>query len=135
MFQYYLKISDLDGPYWTMIIEMIFYIFILLLFHFKILRYFNLLGILLSITLVVSKGSKFVFIPNLYSIETTKAMAALKDIGLKVLEDLVGDRGGVGLYPGTSTIHIDTRGYRARWKSYKPATDGGLLQKAFRHIR
>lgn len=54
MFQYYLKISDLDGPYWTMIIEMIFYIFILLLFHFKILRYFNLLGILLSITLVVS---------------------------------------------------------------------------------
>lgn len=58
-----------------------------------------------------------------------------KDIGLKVLEDLVGDRGGVGLYPGTSTIHIDTRGYRARWKSYKPATDGSLLQKAFRYIR
>ncbi len=37
-----------------------------------------------AITLVVSKGSKFVFIPNVYSIETTKATAALKDLGLKV---------------------------------------------------
>ena len=36
------------------------------------------------ITLVVSKGSKFVFIPNVYSIETSKAIAALKDLGLKV---------------------------------------------------
>jgi len=37
-----------------------------------------------TITLVVSKGSKFVFIPNVYSIETSKAIAALKDLGLKV---------------------------------------------------
>lgn len=37
-----------------------------------------------TITLVLSKGSKFVFIPNVYSIETSKAMAALKDLRLKV---------------------------------------------------
>ena len=36
------------------------------------------------ITLVVSKGSKFVFIPNVYSIEASKAMTTLKDLGLKV---------------------------------------------------
>src|ERR1700743_3793687 len=35
MFQYYLGIKDLDGPYWTMIIEMIFYIGMLFLFHFR----------------------------------------------------------------------------------------------------
>ena len=45
-----------------------------------------------TITLVVSKGSKFVFIPNLYSIETTKAMAALKDIGLKVKVRSIGKK-------------------------------------------
>ena len=28
MFQFYLGITDIDGPYWTLIIEMIFYIFI-----------------------------------------------------------------------------------------------------------
>lgn len=58
-----------------------------------------------------------------------------KQIGLEILEDLVGDRGGVGLYPGTSTIHIDTRGYRARWKSYKPASHGSFVEKAFRYFR
>jgi serine/threonine-protein kinase len=45
-----------------------------------------------TITLVVSKGSKFVFIPNVYSIETTKAMAALKDLGLKVKVRSIGKK-------------------------------------------
>ena len=36
-----------------------------------------------TITLVVSKGSKFVFIPNVYSIETCRAAVTLKDLGLK----------------------------------------------------
>jgi len=44
------------------------------------------------ITLVVSKGSKFVFIPNVYSIETPKAMAALKDLGLKVKVRSIGKK-------------------------------------------
>lgn len=45
-----------------------------------------------AITLVVSKGSKFVFIPNVYSIETSKAMAALKDLGLKVKVRSIGKK-------------------------------------------
>lgn len=45
-----------------------------------------------TITLVVSKGSKFVFIPNVYSIETSKAMATLKDIGLKVKVRSIGKK-------------------------------------------
>ncbi len=53
MFQFYLRIPNLDGPYWTMIIEMIFYIGILLLFHFKQLKYLNIIGITLSILVVI----------------------------------------------------------------------------------
>ncbi|ABG58615.1 acyltransferase family protein [Cytophaga hutchinsonii ATCC 33406] len=39
MFQFYLGIEDIDGPYWTMIIEMLFYIFILILFKLKSIKY------------------------------------------------------------------------------------------------
>jgi peptidoglycan/LPS O-acetylase OafA/YrhL len=39
MFQYYLNFQDLDGPYWTMIIEMVFYMTMLLLFYTKALRF------------------------------------------------------------------------------------------------
>ncbi|WP_299248118.1 acyltransferase [uncultured Cytophaga sp.] len=46
MFQFYFRVDDLDGPYWTMIIEMIFYIVMLFLFHFKYLKYLNLIGML-----------------------------------------------------------------------------------------
>lgn len=53
MFQYYLGITDLDGPYWTMIIEMIFYIGIVLLFHFKALKYLNPIGMTLSLSVVL----------------------------------------------------------------------------------
>ncbi|MEC4004655.1 acyltransferase [Flavobacterium sp. SUN052] len=53
MFQYYLGITDLDGPYWTMIIEMIFYIGIVLLFHFKKLKYLNIIGLTLSLCIVL----------------------------------------------------------------------------------
>lgn len=52
MFQFYLGIKDLDNPYWTMIIEMIFYIVIVFLLHFKILKHLNAIGIV-SCALVV----------------------------------------------------------------------------------
>lgn len=42
-----------------------------------------------------------------------------KEICLEILEELVGNRGGMGLYPNTMTIHIDSRGYHARWNSHK----------------
>lgn len=47
MFQYYLRIPDLDGPYWTLIIEMLFYISILFLYKIKWLKYLNIIGIVL----------------------------------------------------------------------------------------
>lgn len=35
MFQHYFKVGDLDGPYWTMILEMVFYICMFFLLLFK----------------------------------------------------------------------------------------------------
>ncbi|MEO9531257.1 MAG: D-Ala-D-Ala carboxypeptidase family metallohydrolase [Crocinitomicaceae bacterium] len=47
-----------------------------------------------------------------------KANQKDKEIALEILEGIVGSKGGMGLYPGTMTIHIDCRGYAARWDSY-----------------
>jgi peptidoglycan/LPS O-acetylase OafA/YrhL len=60
MFQFYLKVQNLEGAYWTMIIEMIFYGAILLLYYFKGLKHLNKFGIFLSLIVVVMihlKGS------------------------------------------------------------------------------
>ncbi|WP_407557694.1 acyltransferase family protein, partial [Winogradskyella sp. 4-2091] len=48
MIQFYLKIPYLDDSYWTMIIELLFYGFMLILFHFKLLKHINKIGILLT---------------------------------------------------------------------------------------
>ncbi|MDJ1468836.1 acyltransferase family protein [Xanthocytophaga flava] len=45
MFQYYLRMPNLDGPYWTMIIEMVFYLTILLLFVTKQLKNIEIWGV------------------------------------------------------------------------------------------
>ncbi len=38
---------------------------------------------------------------------------------LEICEDyIIQDKGGVGRYPGTMIIHIDTRGKKARWDSF-----------------
>jgi serine/threonine-protein kinase len=42
--------------------------------------------------LLVSKGSEFVFIPNIFSVSETKAIAALKDQDLKVVVKKVGNK-------------------------------------------
>lgn len=42
-----------------------------------------------------------------------------KDIILDLLENkIIKNEGGVGLYPGTQSVHYDVRGTRARWNSY-----------------
>ena len=41
-----------------------------------------------------------------------------KAILLEAAEAVIGNRGGVGRYPGSDTVHIDVRGRRARWDSY-----------------
>lgn len=54
MFQFYLRVPDIDGPYWTMIIEMIFYIFMILLFQFRMLNKIVFIGFLICIYSLVS---------------------------------------------------------------------------------
>lgn len=41
-----------------------------------------------------------------------------KRIILAAAEIVVGNTGGVGRYPNTLSIHMDTRGYKARWDSF-----------------
>ena len=42
-----------------------------------------------------------------------------KKIVLELLDKkIIRNEGGVGLYPGTSSVHFDVRGRRARWNSY-----------------
>ncbi|WP_299103237.1 acyltransferase [uncultured Winogradskyella sp.] len=53
MIQFYLKIPYLDDSYWTMIIELLFYGFMLILFHFKLLKHINKIGILLTFFIVL----------------------------------------------------------------------------------
>jgi peptidoglycan/LPS O-acetylase OafA/YrhL len=53
MFQFYLRLPNIDGPYWTMIIEMIFYILVLVLFKFKLLKRLNIIGVLICLITVI----------------------------------------------------------------------------------
>ncbi len=42
-----------------------------------------------------------------------------KAIVMKICEEeIIKDKGGVGKYPGTRTVHMDVRGYKARWDSF-----------------
>lgn len=55
MFQYYLGIHDLDIPYWTMIVEMLFYIVILILYSTKQLKHIVAIGYVIT-TLIFING-------------------------------------------------------------------------------
>lgn len=61
MFQLYFKKANIDGTYWTMIVEMLFYINILFLFRFNLLKYLNLIG--LSTSVFVLLITQFFYIP------------------------------------------------------------------------
>lgn len=42
-----------------------------------------------------------------------------KAIVLDLLEKrIIKDQGGIGLYPGTMSVHFDVRGYKARWNTH-----------------
>ncbi|MBD1393712.1 acyltransferase family protein [Mucilaginibacter glaciei] len=65
MFQYYLHIKDLDVPYWTMIIEMLFYLLILALYQLKWLKHIITIGCLFNILILVNYALVVrVVIPN-----------------------------------------------------------------------
>lgn len=45
-----------------------------------------------------------------------------KQIVLDFLDkEIIGNKGGIGLSPGTKAVHFDVRGHRATWNSYTPA--------------
>lgn len=62
MFQFYLGYEDLDGPYWTMIVEMLFYLVMLILFYARALKssVFILSAVVISMTLLLDdyRGDK-----------------------------------------------------------------------------
>ena len=45
-----------------------------------------------KVTLLVSKGSEFVFVPNIFSLSEEKAVATLKDLDLKAVVKKVGNK-------------------------------------------
>ena len=45
-----------------------------------------------AVSIVISKGTQFAYIPNLYSIEEVKAVKALQDLGLKVIVKKIGKK-------------------------------------------
>ena len=45
-----------------------------------------------KIYLIISKGSGFAFVPNVFSIDEAKAVAALKDLELKVVVKKIGNK-------------------------------------------
>lgn len=49
----------------------------------------------------------------------SKANSEDKDIALDIFEKIIGNTGGIGKYPGTKIIHLDVRGFRARWDHVK----------------
>jgi len=51
-----------------------------------------------------------------------KATSKDKEIVLEILDKkIIGNSGGIGLYPGTKAVHFDVRGHLARWNTYTPA--------------
>lgn len=48
-----------------------------------------------------------------------KANQIDKELLLDILNDeVIGNQGGIGRYPGTMSVHFDVRGNKARWDSY-----------------
>ena len=45
-----------------------------------------------AVSIVISKGTQFAYIPNLYSIEEAKAVKALQDLGVKVVVKKIGKK-------------------------------------------
>ena len=45
-----------------------------------------------AVSIVISKGTQYAYIPNLYSIEEAKAVRALQDLGLKVVVNKIGKK-------------------------------------------
>lgn len=73
MFQHYLQVPNLDGPYWTLIIEMNFYAGVLILFYLSWLKHVNTISIIVCILTVLTVH----FLWNNFSIFVFKVLPLL----------------------------------------------------------
>lgn len=66
MFQHFFRVRDLDDPYWTMIVEMLFYIGMVILFKKNLLRYIVPIGfMLLPVTLMLHALKEYYVVDKL----------------------------------------------------------------------
>ena len=48
MFQHYMGVANLDGTYWTLIVEMAFYLTMLVIYHFGQLKHVEIIGCIIT---------------------------------------------------------------------------------------
>lgn len=65
MFQYYFNVPNMSGAYWTLIIELLFYLVIYILFVFKLLKHIVLFGVIfLAASGILFFGISREWLPN-----------------------------------------------------------------------
>jgi len=63
MLQFYLGVPNIDSPYWTLLIELLFYAAMLMLYKFKLLKHVNVIGIVIILFTTISVGFLYNFYP------------------------------------------------------------------------
>jgi peptidoglycan/LPS O-acetylase OafA/YrhL len=66
MFQYYFKVKDIDGVYWTLIIELLFYLFIVVIYLFKKLQHIETIGLFVVLICLVYLTILQTFLPLVF---------------------------------------------------------------------
>lgn len=68
MLQYYFKVPDIDGPYWTLIIEMIFYVIIVFLYKIKQIKNITIIGFFSIFVVLINDIFFEKYIPGLKNV-------------------------------------------------------------------
>ncbi|HWZ14857.1 MAG TPA: acyltransferase [Mucilaginibacter sp.] len=66
MFQYYFKVKDIDGVYWTLIIELLFYLFILIVYLSKAILKIEIICFFLVLACLIYGTMIRAFAPDVY---------------------------------------------------------------------
>ncbi|MDB5264240.1 MAG: acyltransferase family protein [Adhaeribacter sp.] len=53
MFQLYFRVPDIDGPYWTMLVEMLFYLYMLVIFIAKKIKHIEKIGAITLLPIIL----------------------------------------------------------------------------------
>ena len=60
MIQYFFDVPNIDGSYWTLIIELLFYLFIYVLYKFNLLKNIVLIGVLFCVVIfLITSGVRY----------------------------------------------------------------------------